>query len=130
MKYIISLICTCLLVGCSKFDNAKLTECEYNNKNLAESSLYYQTKLQVQTKKNIELEFKIESEVKSRMRDQKLALANERESMINENNHSRATLRSIFGLAILGMLVGLSMINYWIMKKYLNRKPKDAKNPQ
>lgn len=127
MKYFICALCACTLIGCSKFDNAKLTECEYNNKNLAESSLTYQTKLQVQTKKNIELEMKIESEVESRMHKQKIALANERESMIEENNHALATLRSIFGLAVLGLLVGLAMINYWVITKYLTRKTKDAK---
>jgi hypothetical protein len=47
--------------------------------------------------------------------------------MIEENNHARATLRSIFGLAVLGLLVGLAMINYWVITKYLTRKTKDAK---
>lgn len=128
MKYFLLItMCACTVTGCSKFNNAKLEECEFKNKNIAESSLIYQTKLQLQITRNFNLENKIESMVESRVRMQKMNLAKERESMIIENNQNRAALRNVFGLSILGMLIGFGMINYWILKKYLTRKPKNEK---
>ncbi len=127
MKYITLLICVVLMAGCSRFENAKLKECEFKNRNIAESSSLYQAKLQIQTEKNLKLEKALESEVESRVRTQRLLLIKERESMINENNNARATLRSIFGLSIIGILISFGMINYWFLTKYIKRKPKDEK---
>lgn len=117
MKKLIVVMCSCLLLGCSKSKNLNTEDCQMEKDQLIVQLNNTQNKLN-------SLKLNYESEVNKQVAAKKLELNNKIESyniykqqLIVENEDYRARLRVILLFAFVGVVISMIVVNIVLFRR-------------